>query len=100
VTGNRVELMALIAETGGLRHTPAGIPALQMKLRHASEQLEAGRRRKVECEMAVQTFGEVAERLAGLPLSSQILAVGFLDRAGARNPQPVLHVTEFELIQE
>jgi len=97
---NRVELAALITETGGLRHTPGGIPALQLKLRHASQQVEAGRSRKVECELAAQVFGELAIQLAKLPQGSQIQVAGFLDRTSVRNPQPALHVTEFELIQE
>jgi primosomal replication protein N len=93
-----VELAGLIGASGSLRHTPAGIPAWQATLRHASRQLEAGRTRQVECEAAVQAFGNVAERLAALPAGTPIQVAGFLDRAGARNPQPVLHVTEFELL--
>jgi primosomal replication protein N len=97
---NRVELAAKIVESGGLRHTPAGMPTLQVKLLHASEQNEAGHTRKVECEASAQVFGAVAMKLAPLPVGSKIQVAGFLDRTSARNPQPVLHVTEFELLEE
>jgi len=97
---NRVELTGQITASAGLRHTPAGIPALQASLRHASQQMEAGRARQVECEAAFQAFGEVAKRLAALPAGTAIQVSGFLDRNSPRNPQPVLHVTEFELLEE
>jgi primosomal replication protein N len=100
VSVNRVELAGQISATGSLRHTPAGIPAWQATFRHASQQVEAGRARQVECEMAAQAFGAVAEQLAALSAGTPIRVAGFLDRAGVRNPQPVLHVTEFELLQE
>jgi primosomal replication protein N len=100
VRDNRIELAGKITESAGLRHTPGGIPVLQMKLGHASEQKEAGRQRKVECELQVQVFGALAERLATLSAGTSIQVAGFLDRAGVRNPQPILHVTEFELLEE
>lgn len=83
-----------------LRYTPAGIPVLQFRLAHASQQSEAGRERTVSCEIDAQAFGEVAKRLAACSTDSRLTLTGFLDRKGARNPMPNLHVTEFKIIKE
>jgi primosomal replication protein N len=83
-----------------LRYTPAGIPVLQFRLAHASQQIEAGRERTVSCEIDAQAFGEVATRLAACKTDSRLTLSGFLDRKGARNPMPNLHVTEFKIIKE
>jgi primosomal replication protein N len=98
VRANRVEISGLIVENGGLRRTPSGMPVLQIRLKHASEQEEAGKTRKVECEMAAQAFGDVATRLADFPNDRIVNIAGFLDRTSARNLQPMLHITEFELL--
>lgn len=95
---NRIELSGRIAEHQGLRHTPAGLASARLKLLHASEQEEVGRSRRVECELNVQAFGPVAQRLAQVSEGQEVTLRGFLDRSGPRDPRPVLHVTEFELI--
>ncbi len=97
---NRLEIAGRVVETGGLRHTPAGLASCQLRLAHASDQREAGRTRRAECEVDAQAFGDVAAALARQAVGSDLRLVGFLDRRNARNPQPMLHVTEFELIQE
>src|SRR5262245_37178823 len=53
---NRLVLDALLAQRGDLRHTPAGIPAVDCVLQHASIQQEAGGERRVECELAAIAF--------------------------------------------
>ena len=100
MASNRVDLLGRLIESGGLRHTPAGIPALQIRLGHASHQEEAGRTRPVNFEMAALAFGEVAARLAEVSLGTLVQTQGFLDRTSVRNPQPQLHITEFELPEE
>jgi primosomal replication protein N len=98
VSINRVELTARLLESDGLRHTPSGLPVLQLRLMHASPQTEAGRERQVECEVEAQVFGDLAARMAKLAQGDGIVCKGFLDRKSARNLQLVLHVTEFELV--
>lgn len=97
---NRLEIAGRLVGIGGLRHTPAGLPSLQLRLSHVSEQTEAGHRRKVECEVEALAFGEAATALAGLASGTGLRLSGFLDRRSARNPQPLLHVTGYELIKE
>lgn len=97
MNANLVELTARLLETGGLRHTPAGLPSLQLRLAHRGPQTEAGRPRQVECEVEGQVFGELATRMATLDAGVELACKGFLDRKSARNPQLVLHVTEYEI---
>jgi len=89
-----------IAASSGLRHTPGGIATVELSLRHASVQTEAGQRRQVGCELSGQAFGAVAEQLSRYAAAQPIWLAGFLDRRSVRDPRPVLHITEFESIQE
>ena len=97
---NRLVLDALLAERGDLRHTPAGIPALECVLRHASVQPEAGGERKVDCELAAVAFGEPAKSLAKLPVGTALRCRGFLARRYRTGITIALHVNEFELLQK
>ena len=91
---NQLVLAARIAEASALRHTPAGIPAIDLLLEHESEQAEAGAQRKVEMAMKAVAFGAVAEALAAQKMGSQWRFNGFL--AAARGGKhPVLHIQSF-----
>jgi primosomal replication protein N len=92
-------LDAILAERGDLRHTPAGIPALECVLRHQSVQPEAGGERKVDCELAAIAFGEPAKSLARLPVGTALRCKGFLARRYRTGITIALHVNEFELLQ-
>jgi primosomal replication protein N len=93
---NRLTLDATLAERGDLRHTPAGIPALECVLRHASVQSEAGGERRVDCQLAAVAFGEPAIALARLPAGSALRCKGFLARRYRTGITVALHVNEFE----
>ena len=99
-SANRLTLDATIADRDGLRFTPAGIPALSLTLRHASEQPEAGGRRRVECEIAAVAFGDVARALAGLPADRAIRCEGFLARRWRTGTTLALHIDRFEPLTE
>jgi len=77
-----------------LRYTPAGIPLLSVILRHASEQTEAGMKRKVECEVNAVLLGELA--LKGLKPGAQITAQGFLARRSLKSTQLVMHINDIK----
>ncbi len=94
---NRVELTGQILETSGLRFTPAGVPTVQMRLVHGSEQQEAGRMRQVVCEVEAIAFGEIARKLSQSPVGTQVSVAGFLDRKSPRSSLLTLHVTDYEL---
>ena len=97
VTGaNRLTLDATLAERGDLRYTPAGIPALECVLRHASVQPEAGGERRVECELAAVAFGEPALALSRIPAGTELRCKGFLARRYRTGVTLALHLNEFE----
>ncbi len=92
---NQVVLSACIAEAKALRYTPAGLPALDLRLEHESEVIEAGSKRQVKAELKAVAFGSMAESLARQPVGSGWRFAGFL--ANPRNGKhPVLHIQEFQ----
>jgi primosomal replication protein N len=95
---NRLVLDATLAERGDLRYTPAGVPALECVLRHASVQPEAGGERKVDCELAAVAFGDPARALAQVRPGSVLRCKGFLARRYRTGITVALHVNEFALI--
>jgi primosomal replication protein N len=85
---NQLALTACIAEAQPLRYTPAGLPALDMRLDHESQQQEAGAARKVQVSVKAVAFGAMAERLARQALGSLWTFRGFL--AAARGGKGVV----------
>ena len=94
-TANHLVLSACIAELDALRFTPAGLPALNMKLEHESTVQEMGQTRQVNAAVKAVAFGAIAERLVKQAIGSSWQFTGFL--ATPRNgKQLVLHVQEFQ----
>jgi len=92
---NQVALSAVVAEASPLRYTPAGLPALDLKLEHESEVLEAGQPRQVKAAIRAVAIGSVAEAIVRQPVGSRWGFTGFL--ATPRNGRhPVLHIQSFE----
>ena len=92
---NSLVLTACVAELGTLRFTPAGLPAIDLRLEHESTLTEAGQPRQVKAALKAVAFGAVAERLARQALGSLWRFQGFL--ANPRNGKhPVLHVKDFQ----
>ena len=96
---NRVELSGRLLEAGQLRHTPAGVAALEFKLAHESEQEEAGMKRKVEAEIGAIAFEAQARLIATRPLGSAVKVEGFLSAKSKRAKRIVLHVTNIEFVE-
>ena len=88
----------MLAECGDLRYTPAGVPALECVLNHASLQREAGGNRKVDCELAAVAFGEPAVALAKVPTGTALRCRGFLARRYRTGITVALHIDEFETL--
>jgi len=92
---NHVAIKACIAEAQALRFTPAGVPAIELRLEHSSQQQEAGQMRDVNAVMKAVAFGTMAERLVRQPIGSLWCFTGFL--ATPRNGKhPVLHVQDIQ----
>jgi primosomal replication protein N len=96
---NRFALEVILGKCDALRHTPAGIPAIECTLDHRSTQREAGGERKVECEMHAVAFGEVAKALGKLDIGSALRCEGFIARRYRTGTSVALHVTRFEPIE-
>ncbi|RTL51389.1 MAG: primosomal replication protein N [Rhodocyclaceae bacterium] len=92
-------LSGVVLERGALRYTPAGIPAIEFRLAHQSEQMEAENLRKVECEMPCVALGPTANLIAALKPGDIIQVGGFLAARSLKVKSPVLHVTTIEFFE-
>ena len=92
---NRTELTACIAEQAALRYTPAGLPALDLILEHASEVQEAGQMRKVQLKLRALAIGPLAERLVKQAVGSVWTFQGFL-ATPRQGKSVVLHIQQFQ----
>ena len=89
---NRLVLSATLVQRAALRYTPAGLPALDLSLKHESEVSEDGQPRKVSMEMRAVAIGAVTQTLLALELGADGLYAGFL--AGSRNGRGLrFHIT-------
>jgi len=92
---NQLLLTACVAELGALRFTPAGMPAVDLRLEHESTVSEAGQPRQIKAALKAVAFGAVAERLARQALGSLWRFQGFLATPG-NGKHPVLHIQDFQ----
>jgi len=96
---NHVELTACIAEASPLRYTPAGIPAANFVLDHASEIVEAGSPRQVRLTMKAVAFGTLAEQTGRLPMGQSFRFTGFLVNARG-SKSVVFHIQAFQPVSD
>ena len=92
---NQLRLQARIVEIGALRHTPAGLPALDLRLEHESTQQEAGQSRQVRAALRAVALGAMAERLGRQVIGSQACFSGFL-ASPQRTRSVVFHIQDFQ----
>lgn len=89
---NRLILAAELIERGATRYTPAGLPALDLSLKHDSEVMEDQQPRKVSLLMRAVAIGEITRTVAALPLGQVASYAGFI--SASRNGRGlVFHVT-------
>ena len=92
---NRLVLAASLIERGAVRYTPAGLPALDMLLKHESEVSEDGLPRKVSLEIRAVAIGAITRPAGALALGSLATFAGFL--GATRNGRGlVLHITALD----
>lgn len=83
---NRLVLQAQILDIAAIRYTPAGLPALDLMLKHESMVDEAGSPRKVAMEIKAVALGDIVKRIQALSLTEKTVFTGFLGTAtGARH---------------
>ena len=97
---NAVALTGDLAAIEALRRTPAGIPLINFKLAHRSQQVEAGFKRQVECEMNGVAVGDAALAISRMQAGQAVRIEGFLNRKNRMSAQLILHVTNAELLKD
>ena len=92
---NRLVLTACVIERGALRYTPAGLPALDLSLKHESQVTQNGLPRQVSMEIKARAVGDITGTLSRIELGSTHGFVGFL--GSQRNGRGIVfHVTELD----
>jgi primosomal replication protein N len=92
---NRVVLTASLIERGAMRSTPAGLPAIDLSLKHESTVSQEGQARLVTLEIRARAVGAISHKLASLEMGSSHGFAGFL--GSQRNGRGVVfHVTELD----
>jgi len=71
-------MTARIVERAALRFTPAGLPVLDVSLRHESEASQPGSVRKLAFEIRGRAIGAVTEVLQRAELGVEFSFAGFL----------------------
>ena len=80
-----------------MRYTPAGLPALDLSLKHESEVSEDSQPRNVSMEIKAVAIGAITQALLPLELGSTGLFAGFL--TSTRNGRGLLfHINSVELV--
>ena len=92
-------LSGKLIELDALRYTPAGIPVVNFRLSHESEQVEAGAKRAVQCELAAMAFEHEARLIAAAKPGMQLKLTGFLAQKSRDSKQLVLHATNIEFVE-
>lgn len=95
---NRLVLHAQLLERAALRYTPAGLPALDLRLAHESTVTQEGMPRKVSLEIRARAVGQITQQIAGLDIGSTCGFAGFL--GSMRNGRGIVfHVTEVSALE-
>lgn len=95
---NHCEIEGELVACEVLRYTPAGVPRMEMRLHHRSEQQEAGVCRQLQCEIPLLAFGDVAVAASRIAAGQRVRVQGFLAQRSQRIAQLVLHVNDIQLI--
>ncbi|MDO5640005.1 MAG: primosomal replication protein N [Neisseria sp.] len=92
---NLLRLTAQISQCGDIRYTPAGLPVLDLVLKHESWQLENGQQCLVKFELQAKILGE--EALQWQHRQNTVVEVtGFLAQRSQRFPRPVLRIQNIQ----
>ncbi len=94
---NQLHLLAEIVERDAMRYSPAGIPIINARLQHTSQQQEAGVLRLVEVEINALAAGELASRVEQIPLNDKRLFQGFLAKRNRHSKSLVFHIIDISV---
>lgn len=94
---NRCVIDGELLELDTLRYTPAGVARVEMKIKHASVQQEAGVARKVECTIPALALDKAALAASKMQPGQQVRVEGFLAQRSLRITQLILHIDKIIL---
>ncbi len=89
---NQVYLQARVVELQSIRHTPAGLPVLDLMLAHSAEVIEAAHRRRVEFTIMARALGPQATQLQAIAIGTELRVEGFLAPTRKNSTKLVLHI--------
>ena len=92
---NRLILSAQLVARGSLRYTPAGLPALDLSLKHESMVTQQGQLRRIGLEIKARAVGDITHRLGQLELGGLHVFAGFLG-SHSNGRGIVFHVIELD----
>lgn len=95
---NQLQITATALEVKPLRYTPAGLPAVEMLLEHASEVTEAGLTRRIELVLSAVALGDIALLLSDTPLGASLSIEGFLAPARKGSSKVVVHIQQADRV--
>ena len=96
---NRFLLAATLVQRSALRYTPAGLPALDLALKHESTVSEDGQPRRVSMEMRAVAIGAVTQPLAAMAMGQGGSFARFI--TSTRNGRGLLfHITSVDAASE
>jgi len=89
----------MVLESEPLRHTPVGVPVLEMRLRHESTVMEAGLNRRLDMVVDAVALGDLAQMLAGTPLGSMLQIEGFIAPTRKDSSRLKLHMQRVHVLR-
>jgi primosomal replication protein N len=92
---NHLVLAASLVERGAKRYTPAGLPALDLRLQSDTTVTQNGQARKVSVELRAVVIGDLTLRIERLALGSTAQFAGFI-APGRSGKGLFFHVTELQ----
>jgi len=98
-TENCTKITGSLLEVAALRYTPAGVPVLSFRIGHQSEQIEAGIRRVVDCEIPAIALGPNAHLMTDAKPGDKVRLTGFLSAKSLKSRSLLLHVNEIEFLE-
>ena len=93
---NQFQLVAQVVERETLRYSPGGIPIVEAKLAHSSQQIEAGLPRLIEFELSAIAAGEISGRFSQIKPGQLQQFTGFMARKNRNSKSLVFHIVDFE----
>ncbi|MHB1676373.1 MAG: primosomal replication protein N [Sulfuriferula sp.] len=95
---NQLRLTGTLAERKELRYTPGGVPLIECRISHQSQQTEAGRERQVMVAIFAVAIGDLAHQVQRLTMSQPLSVTGFLAQKSQNSQHIVLHICSLENI--